>query len=284
MDDAAAKPVTAKKGAPGVSVATSAAAKPAAAKAVTAKPLAVKPPLAAAPAAVKTPAAVAKPPVAAATAKPEVKKPVTAEHKPAPAQAAKPVPAALPVHAAEPVATPAPQPVVHAEPVAQPDPIVTPAIIAPTSATTAEKDVIMDTIKTITDKAQAMFSTDHAKGAMEKGQKMFDEMNSFSKGNIEAMVESSKIAAKGMEAFGHDAAAYAKKSFDEASAAVKTMASVKSPTEFMKLQSDYVRSAFDMMVAETSRSTEAMLKLAGEVAQPISNRVAIAAEKVKIAA
>ena len=151
-------------------------------------------------------------------------------------------------------------------------------------AATAAKDATMDDFKTMTDKTQAMFAGADAKGAMEKGQKMFDEMNSFSKGNIEAIVESTKIAAKGFETFGQDVAAYAKKSFEEASTAAKTLASVKSPTEFMKLQSDYVRSAFDMMVAETSRSTEAMLKLAGEVAQPISNRVAIAAEKVKIAA
>ena len=151
-------------------------------------------------------------------------------------------------------------------------------------AATAAKDATMDDFKTMTDKTQAMFAGADAKGAMEKGQKMFDEMNSFSKGNIEAIVESTKIAAKGFETFGQDVAAYAKKSFEEASTAAKTLASVKSPTEFMKLQSDYVRRAFDMMVAETSRSTEAMLKLAGEVAQPISNRVAIAAEKVKIAA
>jgi len=59
---------------------------------------------------------------------------------------------------------------------------------------------------------------------------------------------------------------------------------VKSPTEFVKLQSDYLRTTFDALIAETSRSTEAMLKLAGEVAQPISSRVALAAEKVKIAA
>lgn len=187
------------------------------------------------------------------------------------------------------------QPVVPAaKPVAKkPAPAIKPRAIKPKAvakppraalAATAAKDVTMDTIKTMTEKTQAMFAGADTKGAMEKGQKMFDEMNSFSKGNIEAIVESTKIAAKGFESFGQDAAAYAKKSFEEATAAAKTMASVKSPTEFMKLQSDYVRSAFDMMVAETSRSTEAMLKLAGEVAQPISNRVAIAAEKVKIAA
>ena len=42
--------------------------------------------------------------------------------------------------------------------------------------------------------------------------------------------------------------------------------------------------AFDAMVQQTSRNTEAMLKLAGEVVQPLSNRAALAAEKLKIAA
>ncbi|HVJ01836.1 MAG TPA: phasin family protein, partial [Sphingomonas sp.] len=58
----------------------------------------------------------------------------------------------------------------------------------------------------------------------------------------------------------------------------------KSPTEFFKLQSDYVRSAFDSYVAETSKTTEAVLKLAGDAAQPISNRFAVAVEKAKVVA
>ncbi len=135
-------------------------------------------------------------------------------------------------------------------------------------------------------KAKAMFADvgDRAKGAMEKGAKMFEEMNAFSKGNVEAVVESTKIAARGIETMGQDAAAYTRKSFEGATAAIRTLSTVKSPTEFMKLQSDYARSMFDAMIAETSRSTEAMLKLAGEVAQPISNRMAIAADKMKVAA
>ncbi|MFX7060050.1 phasin family protein, partial [Acinetobacter baumannii] len=67
-------------------------------------------------------------------------------------------------------------------------------------------------------------------------------------------------------------------------AALKSFASVKSPTELFQLQSDYARSSFDALVAETSKTTEAMLKLAGEVFQPISNRFAVAAEKIKTAA
>ena len=54
--------------------------------------------------------------------------------------------------------------------------------------------------------------------------------------------------------------------------------------QLMKLQADYLRGAFDALVAETSRSTEASLKLAGDVAKPLQNRMALAAEKVKVAA
>lgn len=141
-----------------------------------------------------------------------------------------------------------------------------------------------NTVNNVTEKTQTMFveMNDRAKVAMEKTQTMFADMNEFNKGNVEALVESSKIAAKGIEAMGQDAAEYTRKSFESATAIVKSLSAVKSPTEFMKLQSDYVRTSFDALVAESSKSTEMMLKLAGEVAQPISNRIAVAAEKLKI--
>ena len=161
-------------------------------------------------------------------------------------------------------------------------PIVAPAPTVPPAA----KEVIMETIENVTAQTQTAFNdaASQAKGAVEKSQKMFEEANEFGKGNIEALVESSKIAARGFEAMSQDAAAYAKKTFEEATAAAKTLSSVKSPTEFMKLQADYARAAFDAMVQQTSRNTEAMLKLAGEVAQPLSNRAALAAEKMKVVA
>ncbi|MEJ8631062.1 phasin family protein [Sphingomonas sp. I4] len=135
-------------------------------------------------------------------------------------------------------------------------------------------------------KTQAMFGEAQARtqAGMEKSAKLFEDMITFNKDNLEAVVRSSKIAAKGAETLGHSAADYAKRSFETASQTLQTLSSVKSPTEFMKLQSDFARSAFDSMVAETSRSTEHMMKLAGEIAQPISNRFAVAAEKMKTVA
>jgi phasin family protein len=174
-------------------------------------------------------------------------------------------------------------PVIEAITVSIPDTIIQDAAEEPTMDMNTTID---STVEQGQAQTHAMFTdvNDRAKGAMEKGTKFFAEMTEFNKGTVEAMVESSKIVARGLETMGQDAASYAKTSFESATAAMRTLATVKSPTEFMKLQADYARQAFDAMVAQTSRSTEASLKLAGEVAQPISNRVALAADKMKIAA
>ena len=148
-------------------------------------------------------------------------------------------------------------------------------------ATTAE--TVTETTTAATSKGAQIFAdmNERAKGAAERGAKLFDEVNGFTKGNVEALVESGRIAAKGFEAMGQEAADYARRQMETATANMRQLASVKSPTEFVKLQADFTRAAFDQAVAETSRSTEAMLKLAGEVVQPISNRFALAADRIK---
>lgn len=158
-------------------------------------------------------------------------------------------------------------------------PVITPAVEE--TATIIEKETKIMTTKTATAFTDI---NSRAKAAIEKGTKMFEEANEFGKGNVEAVVESAKIAAKGFETMGQDAAEYGRKSFETATATLKSFSSIKTPAEFFKLQSDFVRGAFDAMVAQSSASTEAMLKLAGEVAQPISSRAALAAEKIKLAA
>lgn len=154
------------------------------------------------------------------------------------------------------------------------------------TAAKKDTDIMTTTFETVTEKSQAMFAelNERAKAAMEKNAKLVEEMNDLAKGNVEAVVESGKIAVKGMETLGQEAVELSRKHFEQATATMKSLASAKSPTEFAKIQSDYFRSLFDTVVAETSKQTEAMLKLAGDAAQPISNRVAVAADKMKIAA
>ena len=122
---------------------------------------------------------------------------------------------------------------------------------------------------------------ERAKVAAERSAKVAEEMADLTRGNVEAFVASSKIAAKGVETLSQDAAEYSRKAFEEASQALKSFAEVKSATDFFKLQSDYARAAFDNAVSESARLSEAVLKIAGDVAEPITSRYTVAAERVK---
>jgi phasin family protein len=241
-----------------------------------------------APLARKAPALRAKPvasppPVAAAAEEKPVQVPFAAPAAPAPAeQLVAPVNAQLETVADKPVnvalvAAEAAQTLVE-----ETGPAAPPTAPAPEERTMIQTNVAPEA----TEKAQAMFADMNArtKAAMEKSTKAVEEMTDLAKGNVEALVEASRIAAKGLESLGHEAADFGRRNFENATATMKTLASVKSPTEFFKLQSDYVRSTFDALVAETSKNTEAMLKLAGDAAQPLSNRVAIATDKFKVVA
>ncbi|WP_375272469.1 phasin family protein [Sphingomonas sp.] len=152
-----------------------------------------------------------------------------------------------------------------------------------TAATTApdsqEDDTMTDTMQNTAETMQA-----NAQDAMSKGKQAFDDMTAFGQGNVEAMVESTRVAVKGMEAMAQARAAFAKQSFETTVQTLKSMSEVRSPADLFKLQGAYLRNSMDALVAETSRSTEATLKLVGEIAQPIQNRVALAAEKVRTAA
>ena len=251
-------------------------ASPAPKAAKVAKPAArkVAKPAVAVPEAVAAPATAADIAPAVAPVAPAIVAAPVVEAKPAEAPAA-----AAPV-------TPAPTaPIVAATPVITPAAATAPAVKASTPAS-KKVNIMENTIHAATEKTQALFvdMNERTKAAVEKSTQLLADMNDFGKGNVEALVESSKIAVKGIETMGQEAADYTRKSFEGATAAMRDLASVKTPTDFMKLQSDFVRTAFDNLVAETSKNTEAMLKLAGDIAQPISNRVAVAAEKIKVGA
>lgn len=138
----------------------------------------------------------------------------------------------------------------------------------------------------MTDRVKSLMGdmSTRAKTAYEKGTEMASQATEFSKGNVEALVESGKIAAKGAQEMGQAYAEDTKKGFEELTAALKEMTTVKSPTEFIELQTKLVKKSFDTAMAQTSKNSEAFLKLAGDMFQPISNRVSVAVDSFKKAA
>jgi phasin family protein len=142
-----------------------------------------------------------------------------------------------------------------------------------------------DATQAVTDKVQAIFGdvNDRARAAFEKNAKLVEELSELTRGNVEALVASTKVAAKGVEALGQEAAEYGRKSFEEASSAFRTFAEIKSPADLFRIQSEFAKSQFDSIVAESSKLSESVMKLAGEVFEPLSTRYSIAADKVKSA-
>ncbi|WP_106640761.1 phasin family protein [Allosphingosinicella vermicomposti] len=139
------------------------------------------------------------------------------------------------------------------------------------------------TVQDAAQKTQAFFGdvNERAKVAADKTAKVVEELADIARGNVEALVASSKVAAKGAETLGQDAAEYGRKRFEEASATLRGLSEAKTPADFFRLQSEYAKNAFDSFVAESAKASETMVKLAGEVAEPITSRYSVAAERVK---
>ena len=140
-----------------------------------------------------------------------------------------------------------------------------------TDYTAVVTDTMTDAMKEMQDRAQS---------AYDKGTEAVTEMTEFAKGNVEAVVESGKILAEGVQTMGQAYADEAKSVYETMTADLKEMAAIKSPTELFQLQGKILRRNFDAMVAATSKNTDAAVKLANDVAAPISGRVNVAAEKL----
>lgn len=128
---------------------------------------------------------------------------------------------------------------------------------------------------------QDMFAKANENGQQfaKRGQKVAEELADLARANVEAMVEAGRVASEGTRALTQDAVSTSRDGFEKAADAIRALAEAKSPTEYLQLQGEFARAQFDRMVAEGSKMTESMVKLAGEAFQPISNRATANAER-----
>lgn len=144
---------------------------------------------------------------------------------------------------------------------------------------TANNTDIAATAKEVFADVQARAQTTYAKGTV-----LAAEATEFTKANVEAVVESGKIFVAGAQELLKDNIETGKTVIETVTEDAKKVAAVKSPTELMQLQGEIARRNFDALVSYGSKRTEAWVKLYNEAFAPISNRVSVAAEKIKQAA
>jgi phasin family protein len=124
-------------------------------------------------------------------------------------------------------------------------------------------------------------ANDRGQELVKRSQKVAEELADLARANVEAVVEAGRVATEGARTIGQDVVAKQRDGFEQAADAIRSLAEAKSPTEYLQLQGDFARASFDRAVAETSKLTESLVKLAGEAFQPLSNRASANAERFK---
>ena len=132
------------------------------------------------------------------------------------------------------------------------------------------------------DKLQTLFAEAGSQGqqAVERSRAAAEQLVEVAKANVEAIVESGRVAAAGAQTLGQEAVARTREGLEQAATQVKSLTDAQSPTEFFQLQGEFARVQFDRIVADSSRFAESLVKLAGEAMQPLSTRAALNAEKL----
>src|SRR3546814_10002628 len=119
----------------------------------------------------------------------------------------------------------------------------------PVAAATKGFKTMNDTVKKFAEDAKARTEAltadfqERSKEALAKSSKLAEEAVEFNKANVEALVEAGKIAAKNLETLGQEGVAFARKSFEDTSAALKGYTAVKSPAEFLDRKSTRLNSS-----------------------------------------
>ena len=128
---------------------------------------------------------------------------------------------------------------------------------------------------------QTLFAdaNERSQDLVKRSQKVAEELADLARANVEAIVQAGRVAAEGAKSLGQDVVATSRDGVEQAADAIRSLAEAKSPTEYLQLQGEFARASFDRAVAESSRLTESLVKLAGEAFQPLSNRATANAER-----
>jgi phasin family protein len=155
-----------------------------------------------------------------------------------------------------------------------PIPSVTPVEIAASAPATSLKSTALKPMEKIMQMNKEQF---------EKAGKavftQFDVLLGFGKDNVEAVVKSSTIVAKGVEDLTKAMVAMSQHNLETSVAATKAAFGATTLKQVVDLQTDFAKSSYEQIVTETGKLSELSLKVANEAAAPIQGRVNVAIEK-----
>ena len=107
-----------------------------------------------------------------------------------------------------------------------------------------------------------------------------DEVQAISKANVEALVKSSQIVAKGVEDLSKAIFSYAQASVQQSVDLGQAYAGVKTLKDLTDLQNKTTQKSIESMVAEGTKLSEISVKVANDAFEPINARISELVRKV----
>lgn len=164
---------------------------------------------------------------------------------------------------------------VVSEPVTEPELVTQPvAELAQVPAAAAEATSSVNTTGPV-----AEVEKTETKEKINMAIKTAEDFVAFNQGNMEALVKAGQIWAAGVQDLSKTFAASAQAQVEETLATVKAISGVKSLKDAVDLQTNLARASLEKAVTETTKLTEATVKLTEQTLAPLTARVTLAVEK-----
>jgi len=104
--------------------------------------------------------------------------------------------------------------------------------------------------------------------------KNFEDFQKLGKENVDTCMKQFGTVSKGWQAIAAEVADYSKKSFEHGTATLESLLGAKSLEKAIEIQSDYVKTAYEGFVAQSSKLGELYTDLAKETYKPLEGMIA----------
>ncbi|MGE5767051.1 MAG: phasin family protein, partial [Bacteroidota bacterium] len=161
-----------------------------------------------------------------------------------------------------------------------------PAVVMPVETVAAAQETIETVMKAGSQAAAKGYEQAFAlaQEQVEKAQqtlfKRYDEAASFGKDNVDACVQSGTLFAKGVESLSKELMTLAQSTAEANVATAQALFGARTLREVIDLQTEFSRTRFDSLVAESAKLTEFGIALAHETVEPIQARLNATVEKL----
>ena len=104
--------------------------------------------------------------------------------------------------------------------------------------------------------------------------KNFEDFQKLGKENVDTCMKQFGTVSKGWQAIATEVVDYSKKSFEHGTATLESLLGAKSLEKAIEIQSDYVKTAYEGFVAQSSKLGELYTDLAKETYKPLEGMIA----------